>query len=314
MKCLVTGAAGFIGSRLCARLVEDGHDVVGLDNLSDGSMTNLEGVEDVEFHESDLRDEDAMMRAASGCEVIFHQAAMRSVPRSMEMPALTSDVNVRGTLNVLLAAHRNSARVVAASSSSVYGEQDTYPLHEGLRPSPQSPYAASKLAGEVYCQTWTKAFGVPTISLRYFNVYGPAQDPSSEYATVMPKFVLACLTGERPMIHGNGEQARDFTYIDDAVEANLLAARAPDDAAGLVLNVGGGRQPTSVNQLLAIIAELTDTQPEPVFGDPRPGDVWLTHADVSLAESSIGYRPAVDITEGLRRSVEWFTERYARTT
>ena len=312
MKALVTGAAGFIGSRLCARLVTDGHDVVGLDNLSDGSMDNLEGVGDIEFHESDLRDEDAMLRAAAGCDVIFHQAAMRSVPRSMEMPALTSDVNVRGTLNVLLAARRHSARVVSASSSSVYGEQETYPLHEGLTPSPQSPYAASKLAGEVFCKTWTKAYGVPTISLRYFNVYGPAQDPSSEYATVMPKFVLACLTGERPTIHGNGEQARDFTYIDDAVEANLLAARAGDEAAGLVLNVGGGRKPTSVNELLAIIAELTNTRPEPIHGDPRPGDVWLTDADVSLAERSIGYKPAVDIREGLARSVAWFTERYAR--
>ncbi|CAN5495994.1 SDR family oxidoreductase [soil metagenome] len=312
MKCLVTGAAGFIGSRLCARLVREGHQVVALDNLSDGTMDNLEDVGDIEFHGSDLRDEDAMLRAAAGCEVIFHQAAMRSVPRSMEMPALTSDVNVRGTLNVLLAAHRNSARVVSASSSSVYGEQAEYPLHEGLTPSPQSPYAASKLAGEVYCQTWTKAYGVPTISLRYFNVYGPAQDPSSEYATVMPKFVLACLTGDRPTIHGDGEQARDFTYIDDAIEANLLAAQASEEASGLVLNVGGGRQPTSVNQLLAIIAELTNTQPDPIHTDPRPGDVWLTHADVSLAEHSIGYEPVVDINEGLRRSVEWFTQRYAR--
>jgi len=313
MKSLVTGAAGFIGSRLCARLVADGHEVVGFDNLSDGSMSNLAGVEGVEFHERDLRDEDALNKAASGCEVIFHQAAMRSVPRSMEMPGDTTDVNVRGTLNVLLAAHRNSARVVSASSSSVYGEQSEYPLHEGLRPSPQSPYAASKLAGEVYCQTWGKAFGVPTISLRYFNVYGPAQDPSSEYATVMPKFVLACLTGERPTIHGTGEQARDFTYIDDAVEGNLLAARAAEANSGAVLNIGGGRQPTSVNELLAIIAELTGTQPEPVHADPRPGDVWLTDADVSLAQRTIGYEPKVDIREGLRRSVEWFTQHYART-
>src|SRR5665809_22276 len=309
MKCLVTGAAGFIGSRLCVRLVNEGHQVVALDNLSDGTMDNLEDAADVEFHRSDLRDEDAVSRAAAGCEVVFHQAAMRSVPRSMAMPALTSDVNVRGTLNVLLAAHQNSARVVSASSSSVYGEQTEYPLHEALVPSPQSPYAASKLAGEVYCQTWTKAFGVPTISLRYFNVYGPAQDPSSEYATVMPKFVLACLMDERPTIHGNGEQARDFTYIDDAIEANLLAANAPEEAFGLALNIGGGRQPTSVNRLLSIIAELTNTQPDPIFADPRPGDVWLTHADVSLAERSIGYKPAVDINEGLARSVEWFTQR-----
>jgi nucleoside-diphosphate-sugar epimerase len=312
MKCLVTGAAGFIGSRLSARLVQEGHQVVALDNLTDGSMDNLEGTSDVEFHKSDLRDEEAVIRAADGCEIIFHQAAMRSVPRSMEFPGLTTDVNVRGTLNVLLAAHKNSARVVSASSSSVYGEQTDYPLHEALSPSPQSPYAASKLAGEVYCRTWTKAFGVPTISLRYFNVYGPAQDPSSEYATVMPKFVLACLTGERPTIHGTGEQARDFTYIDDAIEANLLAAQASEQAFGLALNIGGGRQPTSVNKLLATIAELTNARPEPIHADPRPGDVWLTHADISLAERSIGYKPVVDIDDGLTRSVEWFTQRYAR--
>lgn len=312
MKCLVTGAAGFIGSRLCSRLVSDGHDVVGFDNLSDGSMTNLENVDDVDFHERDLRDEDALNEAASGCEVIFHQAAMRSVPRSMKMPGATTDVNVRGTLNVLLAAHRNSARVVSASSSSVYGEQKEFPLREDMTPSPLSPYAASKLAGEAYCRTWTKAFGVPTVSLRYFNVYGPAQDPANEYAAVMPRFVLACLTGERPTIHGDGEQARDFTYIDDAVEANILAART-EDASGLALNVGGGREPTSVNQLLSIIAELTGSQPEPVHTDPRPGDVRLTDADVSLARRAIGYEPQVDIREGLRRSVDWFTHHYART-
>ncbi len=312
MKCLVTGAAGFIGSRLCARLVTDGHDVVGFDNLSDGSMKNLEDVDGVDFHERDLRDEDALNKAAAGCEVIFHQAAMRSVPRSMKLPGATTDVNVRGTLNVLLAAHRNSARVVSASSSSVYGEQNEFPLRENMTPSPLSPYAASKLAGEVYCRTWTKAFGVPTVSLRYFNVYGPAQDPANEYAAVMPRFVLACLTGEHPTIHGDGRQARDFTYIDDAVEANILAARA-EAASGLALNVGGGREPTSVNQLLSVIAELTGTRPEPVHTDPRPGDVRLTDADVSLAQRSIGYEPQVDIREGLRRSVEWFTHHYART-
>lgn len=311
MKCLVTGAAGFIGSRLSARLAEGGHEVVGLDNMSEGSMENLAGAGKVEFHESDLRDEDAVGKAAEGCEVIFHQGAVRSVPRSMEMPALTSDVNVRGTLNVLMAARKSSARVVFASSSSVYGDQEHYPLHEGLEPRPQSPYAASKLAGESYCQTWTRAFGVPTISLRYFNVYGPGQDPTSEYATVMPRFVLACLSGKAPTIYGDGTQSRDFTFIDDAVDANLLAARAPEDAGGRVYNIGGGREPTSVGELLAIIAELTKTEPHAVHTDPRPGDVQLTHADVSAARRALGYEPAVAIREGLQHSVRWFTQHYA---
>jgi len=306
MRCLVTGAAGFIGSRLTARLVAEGHQVVGLDDLSEGSIANLSDVPEVSLVEGDLRDEQVVRTAASGCHVIFHQGAVRSVPRSIEAPGRTNDVNVRGTLNVLLAARDESARVVFASSSSVYGDQDRSPLEESFVPRPRSPYAASKLAGEAYCQVWWSAYGVPTMSLRYFNVYGPGQDPASEYALVVPRFIMACLTKSRPVIHGDGEQSRDFTYIDDAVEANLLAARAGEEAWGGAFNVGGGQMPTSINRLLGIIAELTGADPDPIREPPRPGDVRLTRADLSLSRKAIGYQPRTPLREGLERSVGWF--------
>jgi len=306
MRMLVTGAAGFIGSHLCRRLVADGHDVVALDDLSDGSLENLAGVPEVRFVRADLRNEGAVGAAAEGCAVVFHQGAMRSVPRSIELPEKTTDVNVRGTLNVLLAARGASAAVVFASSSSVYGDQETFPLRESMVPLPRSPYAASKLAGEAYCRAWWLSFGVPTVSLRYFNVYGPGQDPANEYAAVVPRFTMACLTGTRPEIHGDGEQSRDLTYIDDVVEANLLAAVAPQEVRGRVLNVGGGREPTSMNRVLEILAGLTGATPEPVHTPPRKGDVRRTEAEVSLARRLIGYEPKVDIEEGLRRTVGWF--------
>jgi nucleoside-diphosphate-sugar epimerase len=310
MRCLVTGAAGFIGSHLSIRLCAEGHEVVGLDDLSEGSLDNLAEVPEVTFVEGDLRDEAAVKKAARGCDVIFHQGAVRSVPRSMTVPGLTTEVNVVGTLNVLLAAQEQSARVVSASSSSVYGDQERFPLEESMMPMPRSPYATSKLAGEVYCSSWWRSFGTPAISLRYFNVYGPRQDPSSDYATVVPRFVLACMKGERPVIHDDGHQARDFTYIDDAVTANLLAAQAPTEACGRAFNIGGGRKPTSVNELLALIADLTGSQPEPVYTERRPGDVRLTEADVSLAGRLLGYRPAVGIEDGLARSVAWFRDHF----
>jgi UDP-glucose 4-epimerase len=303
---MVTGAAGFIGSHLCRRLVAEGSEVVGFDDLSEGSLDNLRDLPEVRVVEADLRDEAAVAGAASGCRAILHQGGKRSVPRSMEEPALFADVNVRGTLNVLLAARDAGAVVVSASSSSVYGDQTTFPLHEGLTPRPRSPYAASKLATEVYCAGLWRSYGVPAISARYFNVYGPGQDPISEYAAVIPRFVVACMTGTRPVIHGDGEQARDFTYIDDAVEANLLASRAPADAYGLALNVGGGAAPTSVNRTLQIIAGYVGVSPDPVFEPSRPGDVRLTDADVSLARDRIGYKPRVGIEEGLLRTVEFF--------
>jgi nucleoside-diphosphate-sugar epimerase len=303
---LVTGAAGFIGSHLCRRLVADGNEAVGLDDLSDGNIENLASVPDVRFVEADLRDEGAVRAAADGCSVIFHQGAMRSVPRSIAQPEATTDVNVRGTLNVLLAARDHGASVVFASSSSVYGDQETFPLREDMAPLLRSPYAASKLAGEAYCRSWWLSYGVPTVALRYFNVYGPGQDPANEYAAVVPRFVMACLAGSAPEVHGDGEQSRDFTYIDDVVEANLLAGQAPERARGRAMNVGGGHEPTSVNRVLEIVAELTDATPEPEHTPSREGDVRRTEADVSLARQLIGYEPKVDIAEGLRRTVAWF--------
>jgi nucleoside-diphosphate-sugar epimerase len=305
-RCLVTGVAGFVGSHLAMRLLADGHEVIGLDDLSEGSLANLRSASEVAFVEGDLRDEGAVRAAAKGCDVIFHQGAVRSVPRSVEAPALTTDVNVRGTINVLMAAREESARVVFASSSSVYGDQEWFPLNELLQPRPRSPYAASKLAGEAFCHAWSRSYGTPTVSLRYFNVYGPGQDPSSDYAMAVPLFVLACLKGARPTIHGDGEQARDFTYIDDAIEANVLAMRAPSQAWGGVFNVGGGQTPTSVNSLLGIIAEVTGAHPQPVHGPSRPGDVRRTHADITRAHDILGYTPRTLLRIGLERTVEWF--------
>jgi UDP-glucose 4-epimerase len=234
---------------------------------------------------------------------------MKSVERSVEDPEGFDRVNVRGTLHVLLAARDAGAAVVFASSTSIYGDQERYPLTEDMEPRPRSPYAATKLAGEAYSRVFWESFDVPTVSLRYFNVYGPGQDPKSQYAAVIPRFTTACLTGAIPVIYGDGEQARDFTYIDDVVEANLLAARMPGAARGRVLNIGGGREPTSVNELLATISLLTGTEPEPVYEPPREGDIRLSEADVSRARTAIGYEPKVGIEEGLRRTVEWFRER-----
>jgi UDP-glucose 4-epimerase len=224
----------------------------------------------------------------------------------MAFPVETTDVNVGGMLNVLLAARVEDATVVAASSSSVYGDQDVFPLDESMELRPRSPYAASKVTGEVYTGSFWRSHSVRSVSLRYFNVYGPGQDPENEYAAVVPRFIVACLTGTPPVIFGDGDQARDFTYIDDVVEANIGASRASDAAWGRAFNIGGGEPPTSVNELLAKIAELTDAAPEPVHEPTRAGDVRLTEADISLAAELLGFQPRVPIAEGLRRTVASF--------
>lgn len=305
-RVLVTGAAGFIGSHQCRRLVAEGIRVVGLDDLSDGTLDNLADVPEVRFVQGDLRDETAVRAAAAGCDAVIHLGAKRSVPRSMEQPGLTTDVNVRGTLNVLLAAREAGATVVSASSSSVYGDQTTFPLHEDMVLRPRSPYAASKLAGEIYCASLWVSFAIPTVAMRYFNVYGPGQDPASEYAAVVPRFAVACLTGTRPVVHGDGDQSRDFTYIDDVTTANLLAAQAPDAAYGRAYNIGGGGEPTSVNELLALVAAEAGASPDPMFEPPRAGDVRTTQADIARAGEAFGYRPEIGIAEGVRRTVAWF--------
>ena len=305
-RVLVTGAAGFIGSHLTRRLVGEGYTVVGLDDLSEGSLENLREAPEVTFVKADLRDERAVADAARGCSAIFHQGGKRSVPYSMEEPGVTTDVNVRGTLNVLLAARDAGAVVVAASSSSVYGDQTEFPVRESMQPAPRSPYATSKLALEVFCAGLGRSYGVPTVALRYFNAYGPGQDPESEYAAVVPRFAVACLTGARPEVHGDGEQSRDFTYIDDVVEANVLSAHAPADAHGKAFNIGGGGEPVSVNRLLALIADRAGVEPDPVHTPERAGDVRMSQADVSLARQLLGYAPSVTIAEGVARTVDWF--------
>ncbi|HEX5937012.1 MAG TPA: SDR family NAD(P)-dependent oxidoreductase [Actinomycetota bacterium] len=303
-RMLVTGAAGFIGSHLCRRLNAEGHEVVALDDLSEGSLENLRDAAGVRFVQADIRDAEAVADAARGCTTIFHHGAKRAVPRSMALPQETTEANVLGTLNVLLAAADEDAVLVFASSSSVYGDQVVFPLHEDMELRPRSPYAASKVAGEVYCSAFWRSHRVRSVSLRYFNVYGPGQDPENEYAAVVPRFVVACLSGAQPVIFGDGEQARDFTYIDDVVDANLAAARAPERAFGRTFNIGGGERPTSVRQLLRIIADLTQAEPRPRFEPARAGDVHLTEADVSLARRTLGYVPSVPIREGLRRTVD----------
>jgi nucleoside-diphosphate-sugar epimerase len=309
MRFLVTGAAGFIGSAICRRVVAEGHDVIGLDDLSVGAAEHLADVPEVRLEVADIRHGEAVARAARDCDVILHQAAMKSVPRSIEDPVRYTDVNVVGTLNVLLAARERPATVVFASSSSVYGDQDRFPLTEDMELRPRSPYAASKLAGEAYCRAWWASFGVPTISLRYFNVYGPGQDPGSEYAAVVTRFIVACLTGRRPVIYGDGEQSRDFTFIDDVVEANLLAIRAPEEARGRAFNIGGGAEPTSVNRLLGSITDSCGVELEPTYEPERRGDIRRSEADIDLTRRSLGFEPKVGMVDGLRRTVDWFRGR-----
>jgi UDP-glucose 4-epimerase len=309
VRVLVTGAAGFIGSHLCRRLVAEGHDVVGLDDLSEGDVANLADVPEARLVETDLRDARAVEDAARGCDAILHHAARKSVPRSVREPEAFVEVNVRGTLNVLLAAREKPATVVFASSSSVYGDQQVFPLREDAEPRPRSPYAATKLAGEALFRSWWHSYAVPTVVLRYFNVYGPWQDPASEYAAVIPRFTIACLTGGTPIVYGDGEQGRDFTYIDDVVDANLLAIRASERAFGRVLNAGAGRPPTTINELLRLVAASAGASPEPVHEPPREGDIRRSEADISLARELIGYEPKVAIDDGIRRTVAWFAAR-----
>jgi UDP-glucose 4-epimerase len=279
---------------------------VGIDDLSAGTRENLVGAPGVSLVVGDIRDAQLVRRLAAGCAVVFHLAAVRSVVRSLDEPTLATSVNVVGSLNVLEAARATGARVVLASSSSVYGDQERFPLRESAEPRPRSPYAASKLAMEIYAAAWWRAYGTPTVSLRYFNVFGPRMNPTGPYALVVPIFIRAMLDGRRPVIQGDGKQARDFTYIDDVVEANLLAANAAEDASGRVFNVGGGRTPTSIRELVRLIGDIVGVEPNPSFEPARAGDVRRTEADLRAAREVLGYRPAVAIDVGLARTVAWF--------
>jgi UDP-glucose 4-epimerase len=306
MNCLVTGGAGFIGSNLTRTLLEQGHTVRILDNFSTGKRANLGPFLDrIDLVEGDIRSYHIVNEAVRDVEVVFHQGALPSVPRSIRDPITTNQVNVEGTLNVLDAARQNSVRrVVYASSSSIYGENPELPKHEEIVPGPISPYAVAKLAGEKYCQVFSRTYNLQTVCLRYFNVFGPGQDPASEYAAVIPKFITAFLEGRQITVHGDGEQSRDFTFIDNVVHANLRAAQA-EGADGEVFNIACGNR-TSLNQILASLADLTRVNTDIVYGPQRPGDVMHSCASIDKARSLLGYDPRVQADEGLRRSLEWY--------
>jgi UDP-N-acetylglucosamine/UDP-N-acetyl-alpha-D-glucosaminouronate 4-epimerase len=303
-RVLVTGGAGFIGSNLVAALLERGDEVRVLDNSSTGSRANLAALgRDVDVVEGDLRSYERVHTAVRGAEVVFHQGALGSVPRSVQDPLSSTAVNVEGTLNVLLAARDEGIRrIVAASSSSVYGDGGTFPRAESQAPNPISPYAVAKLAAERFCVSFTRVYGIETVALRYFNVFGPRQDPSSQYAAVVPRFIRLIADGEPVTVHGDGGQSRDFTYVENVVRANLLAAEAVD-AAGRVLNIATGSAET-VEALADTIGRLLDRAVEKTYGPAQPGDVRESWADVSAAREAIGYEPLVGFEEGLRRTID----------
>jgi len=306
---LVTGGAGFIGSHLVDELLRRGRRVRVLDNFLTGKRENLAAAAGpVELLEGDLRDPDACRRATEGVEVVLHQAALPSVPRSIADPGLTNDINVSGTLNILLAARDAGVRrFVFASSSSVYGDSPELPKREGHEGKPLSPYAVSKLVGEKYAQIFHLLYGLSTVCLRYFNVFGPRQDPASQYAAVVPLFITRLLRGEAPLIFGDGEQSRDFTYVADIVSANLLAAETAR-ASGEVLNVACGEGIT-VNRLAAVIASLLGSRVVPVHSAERPGDIKHSLADISKAEEALWFMPRITLREGLEKTVAWYRER-----
>src|SRR2546423_5476525 len=310
---LVTGGAGFIGSHVARALVEQGLRVRIIDNLSTGYLDNIEELGEVDFINASINDNDSLMRSLEDVEVVFHQAAIPSVPRSINNPFETHDAGVNGTFSVLLAARdRKVRRVVYAASSSVYGDQAESPKRETMRPDPLSPYAVAKLVGEYYCQVFTRSYGLETVSLRYFNVFGPRQDPGSQYSGVISRFILALESGEQPVIYGDGEQTRDFTYISNVVDANLRAAQARE-ASGKVFNVANGES-VSVNEVLETLKKLTgQTEVNAEYFDARPGDVRDSLADLSAAKSVLGYAPTVGLEAGLKLTLDWWkTSRFSK--
>jgi len=307
VSVVVTGGAGFIGSHLAASLAADGHAVRVLDNFSTGRRANLDGIEGhLKVVEGDLRDPRVVAAATAGAEVVYHLAALPSVARSVADPRTCHEVNVDGTLNVLLAAvDAGARRLVYASSSSVYGDTAVLPKHEDMPVSPRSPYAAAKLAGEAYCRAMARVYPLETVSLRFFNVFGPRQDPSSQYAAVVPRFITRMLAGQPAEVTGDGRQTRDFTYVANVVEACRLAATAGPQAVGEVMNVGCGDR-ISVLDLVELINGLLDRRVEPVFTPARPGDVRDSQASIARAERLLGYRPLVAAHDGLAATLNWF--------
>jgi nucleoside-diphosphate-sugar epimerase len=310
---LVTGGAGFIGSHIASALSASGARVRILDDLSTGHRENLDEIGgDIDFVEGSVADEALLAKALENVELIFHEAAIPSVPRSVEAPRNTHIASVDGTFSLLLAAKEAGVRrVVYAASSSAYGDQPTLPKSEQMAPDPLSPYAVAKLVGEYYCRVFTRVYGLETVSLRYFNVFGPRQDPGSQYSGVVSRFISALLGDERPVIYGDGEQSRDFTYIANVVAANLSAASAPD-AAGRVINVANGQRIT-LNQLLEELKQLTGrTDVTAEYREPRVGDVRHSLADITIAQELLGYESKIDLREGLQRTLDWWkTSRFA---
>ncbi len=307
---LITGIGGFIGSTIARALLAGGNKVRGVDNFSTGKRENLSGILDrIEFRELDILDLNAMRHACAGIDFVFHEAAIPSVPKSVQDPLASNRANVDGTVNVLIAARDAKVkRVVYAASSSAYGDTPTLPKHETMKPDPISPYAVAKLASEHYMTSFYRCYGLETVSLRYFNIFGPRQDPSSAYSGVLARFITLMLRGEQPTIFGDGEQSRDFTYIDNAVAANLLACEAPAaQVAGQVFNVATGRRVT-LNETFQTLRKLTGYSQQPMYGPERGGDIKHSLADISRAEAALGYKPAVDFEEGLRRTVEWYRQ------
>lgn len=306
-KYLVTGAAGFIGRSIAAALLKRGEAVRGIDNLITGKRSNLTGLEAMEFMEGDLTDPNQCARACRGIDTVFHEAALASVPRSVADPVSTNLHCVTATLNLLVAARAEGVRrVVYAGSSSAYGDTPTLPKEEEMLPNPISPYAVAKLAGEQYMRAFALVYGLETIVLRYFNVFGPFQDPTSHYSGVLAIFCRHMLAGEQPTIFGDGEQSRDFTYIDNVVHANLLAAdAAAERVAGQMMNVATGSRCT-LNETFHILREFTGYNGQPLYDAPRSGDIRDSLADIKLAGKLLGYGPIVDFREGLRRTVEWY--------
>lgn len=305
---LITGIGGFIGSSLARELLRRGEQVRGVDNFSTGRRENLAEIAgQIDCRAADILDLEAMKSACAGVDYILHQAAIPSVPKSVLDPIGSNRANVDGTVNVLVAARDAKVkRVVYAASSSAYGDTPTLPKHEGMTPDPISPYAVAKLAGERYMISFYRCYGLETVALRYFNIFGPRQDPSSPYSGVLAKFITLMLNGKQPTMFGDGEQSRDFTYVDNAVEANLLACKASAaDVAGKVFNVATGRRVT-LNETFQLLQGLTSYSGSAIHGAERGGDIKHSLADISLAEKHLGYKPKVNFEDGLKRTVEWY--------
>ena len=306
MRYLVTGGAGFIGSNIVRALVEQGRAVRVLDNFATGKNENLEDcLSQIELVEGDIRDFWTCLDAVGDCDYVLHQAALPSVQRSVANPQTTNEINIGGTLNMVEAARRQRVkRFVYASSSSVYGDTPTLPKVETMLLNPLSPYATTKLTGEYYCRNYHQLYGLPTVCLRYFNIFGPHQDPNSHYAAVVPRFITALLTRQQPTVFGDGEQSRDFTYVQNAVQANLAACER-ESAVGGVYNVACGDRFT-LNQLLKLLREIIGTSVTAIHTESRPGDINHSQADIEAAKRDLGYRPQINFEDGLHRTVEWY--------